>query len=227
MAFSLIAAVSSGTDGNGTTSSAINTTGADLIVVVQSDYGAGGPTGAPSDSKGNTWTALTRVTAGSAGARIYYCASPTVGAGHTFSQGGSNYPSIHVSAWSGAHATPFDQETGAGSTSVTSKAPGSLTPSEGNCLVVAGLAYYINTGSATIDGGFAIDGQLTASSGNYVGGGTAHLIQNSAAASNPAWSFSSQDAVAVQASFKSAGGGGGGGVFALQHIFQHVAGIGA
>jgi hypothetical protein len=79
------------------------------------------------DSNGNTWVALTVHNTSNFAHRFWYVASPTVGAGHTFTVSGSQtYPAIMVSAWSGAHASPFDTETGntmAGATSSQIHAP--------------------------------------------------------------------------------------------------------
>ena len=105
MAFSLIAHTATGSAG---TTSGINTTGANLIVVtVAYDTQSG-----VSDSNGNTWTALTAQSGSQDGnARMYYCFNPTVGAGHTFTSA-QGYGAICVSAWSGAATSPQDQQNG-------------------------------------------------------------------------------------------------------------------
>src|SRR5262245_1371613 len=59
----------------------------------------------PTDSKGNTWTGTTRYSGGGGFANVtfFYCVSPTVGSGHTFSTtggsaGGDSFPAIAVIA---------------------------------------------------------------------------------------------------------------------------------
>ncbi len=102
MAFALVANAGSG---SGTTS-AVDTTGADLLVAAVAYFdGAGTVT----DSKGNTWTGLTPATPGSGRAcRLLYCVPTSVGGGHTFSTP-SGFGGLCVSAWSGVDtATPFD-----------------------------------------------------------------------------------------------------------------------
>lgn len=199
-------------DGNTATTSAISTTGASLIVVNVSSYTPGGSF-TLSDSASNTWTALTAYgpNGGSTQAttQLFYAASPTTSGTHTFTASGTGvYPVVGVVAVSGTHASPYtSQESGDHNNGIgTSLAPGSLTPSEGNCLVVTGAAGLDHT-APTADGGFTSD-----SGDNVAGmsGGIAWLVQTSAAASNPSWSWSGGAAMAAsQAVFKSAAGGGG------------------
>lgn len=178
---------------NGGTSSSIDTTGVTLIVIAISRYTAGGAL-TVSDSKGNTWTALTEKASGSAvfcASRLYYCASPTVGSGHTFTNGGTGiYAAGVVIALSGTHASsPFDQQSGsymAGSGS--SILPGSVTPTEDNEIVITGVAENGTPGTRAINGGFTIQGNVNHSGGVNYGVALAYLIQTTAAAANPTWS---------------------------------------
>lgn len=182
---------------------AVNTTGADLIVVSVSEYSG---TGAGlSDSKSNTWTALTQKSGGSGGnskARIYYCAAPTVGSGHTFTWTGGSLESMEVIAVRGAHATPFDAE--AGTTNGTQ--PGSITPSVNGCLVVCELSADTTATVPTINSGFTAIGARGYVVSQYLQSGGAYLIQSTAAAINPTWS---DTGACVIAAFKPVGGGGG------------------
>src|SRR5690242_7960475 len=66
---------------------AVNSTGADLIVLAVSYYGPDGPPSSITDNKSNTWTALTQQEGASGGVRMYYCQAPTVGSGHVFTVG--------------------------------------------------------------------------------------------------------------------------------------------
>lgn len=200
-----LVANTSGSGLNGFTTGAIDTTGATLLVRCAAYDGPATVTA--SDSKSNTWTGLTVRTSGGGAfhkLRIWYVANPTVGTGHTFTFGGTSSAMAGcVSAWSGAKVTsPFDQQNGAGVSS-TSAAPGSITPSEDNELIIAGCSF---EGSRTlsIDGGFTITNQVNFSGGSNYGVGMAYLIQTSLAAANPSWSWSgSADAAAAIASFKA------------------------
>lgn len=202
-----VASTSAGSTGGATvTTSSIDTTGANLIVVAVSYY-SDGVVPTLSDSKGNTWTGLTeRSLSASSSVRLFYCVAPTVGSGHTFTAARLNsYPTVSVSAFSGAAASPYDQESGAvvGTTS-TSYQPGSITPSENNCVLVTGIA---NGGTSnTIDSSF--NATSTGNSGsNHVGGGIAYKIQTTAGAENPTWSWTtSSSRASAMASFKAAAG---------------------
>jgi hypothetical protein len=213
VAYSVVA--SAGAKG---TTAGIDTTGATLIVLfVHQDTAAQGV----SDSKGNTWTSLTSQTGGVSGTnntgRLWYCVNPTVGSGHTFSAAVA-YGAIAALALAGNAAVPFDQENGSGSTSsVTSRQPGSITPSEDDCIVVAGTGIGGSNSNHAIDGGFTIAGDLNGISGTQYGGFIAYLIQTSATAANPTSSWTTSNVSAsVIASFKAAAGGGGGSVLLLR-----------
>ena len=83
MANPLIAhAIVGSSTGNNATTSAIDTTGATLLVaLIVTDTGGG----TMSDSKGNTWTALTAHSGGTTvTGQLFYVSNPTVGSGHTF-----------------------------------------------------------------------------------------------------------------------------------------------
>lgn len=207
MSFALIANVAAGsTDSISVTTAAINTTGADLIVLEVSDYLLDSPS-TISDSKGNTWTTLTTYDSGQFNrSRLMYVKNPTVGSGHTFTATTTTgYPSIAVQAWSGAHLTsPFDQQNGSGFFAATSIQPGSITPTENNELVVTGVGSLI-VGAVSVNGGFTISDQVDYSPGVHFAVALAHLVQTTAAAANPTWSWSgaAQGATGI-ASFKAA-----------------------
>lgn len=122
----------------GTTSSAINSTGASLIVVaLHSD----GSTPTISDSKGNSYSQVFGVTAGGERCALYYAANPVVGTGHTVTAtGASDFSLITVAAFSGVKtSSPLDQSNsaGAGSGSHSSWQTGSISPTENGELIVA------------------------------------------------------------------------------------------
>lgn len=211
MTFSLIVNTGAAGDINTVTTSAIDTTGADLIVIAISDYS--GTVGATlSDSKSNTWTPLTGYTFPTENReRLYYCFNPTVGSGHTFTYSGSlTIACVQVQAWSGASSSPFDQENG-GINNSSGISTGSVTPSEDNELVVTGMSFD-SAATMSIDNGFTISDQVNFGSGNNYGGAMAYKVQTTAAAVNPAWSRdagTSRNCAAI-ATFKAAGAPAGG-----------------
>lgn len=210
MAIALVSSVQGTPGQNGNTSSAIDTTGATLLVGCMTGYGI---PDSISDSKGNTWTGLTNLSAGGIITRLWYVANPTVGSGHTFTSAGGNlYQAMHTAAFSGVlTVSPFDQENGSGAAAAT-KQPGSITPSEDNELIVTGFGLDSpGGGDATINGGFTIAQQTQYTVATAAGCALAYLIQTSAAAANPTWTApSSTNLNAVIASFKATPGGGGG-----------------
>ena len=205
MAIAYVAGVSSGTNSGGTTSAGVDTTGADLLVMVVCYFsGAAAPT--VSDSKGNTWTALTAVQSTGGGAnnktQIYYAKNPTVGSGHTFTaSGASSFASLTAAAYSGCDtAAPFDQQNG----TADSTQPGSVTPTQDNELVVTGLGGDVAT-YTSVNGGFTLRNSVGVSAGNYFGTGLADLVQTTAAAANPTWTVNSvTNSGNVIATFKAA-----------------------
>jgi hypothetical protein len=202
MTWSLIRYV--GHSGSGT-SSAIDTTGADLIVV--STSGAVSNPGV-TDSAGNTYTHI--IGAGHQGYNdLYYCAAPTTSGSHTFT---CTYDCA-VLVYSGADASPLDQYAAYTSYNgaIATVQPGSITPSVDGCLIVTGLDENSGTGATIvgINSGFTIEQTV-----NH--GGVADLIQTTAAPVNPTWTISSTANIqATIASFKPASGGGGGGSSSL------------
>jgi hypothetical protein len=186
------------------TTGAIDTTGANLLVAI-----VNAETPAITDSKGNTWTSLTlQTSAADNKARLFYVANPTVGTGHTFSATLS-YQTVGVIAFSGAHASsPFDQQNGSAAGS-SPASPGSITPSENNCVVVAGYGFGKNANTFSVDGGFTIAQSNTSVDAVSYGVVISYLIQTTAAAANPAVTYtgSSGECNATIASFKVAAGG--------------------
>ncbi len=194
------------------TTSAIDTTGANLLVAVLVSYN-GSSGNLQSDSKSNTWTALTAQTqAGSSQVQMYYC-SPAgkVGSGHTFTFNGSSsfYASAYVAAFTGSAAAPFDVQNGATNTSAT-MSPGSITPAFSDELVISGISMHLSS-APTVDASMTVLNSNGFLSGNYFGGGMAYKIQTAAAAINPVWTMTSSDKTAcVIASFKSTSSATGG-----------------
>jgi hypothetical protein len=197
--------------GNDTFSTAaINSTGANLLVACWTDALIDPVL---SDSYGNTWTLARSYKAWTFSSKIYYSyGTPTVGAGHTMTITGTDfYGSGQLWAFSGADtANPLDQSNESGAAGVTTLQPGSVTPTTAGQLVMTHVAYDAGT-LATINGGFASPGSGSAgSSGVYGGSASSYLIQTTAAAANPTWTWTNgANASATIATFKAGGGGGG------------------
>lgn len=203
-----VAAQSSTT--NTITTGAIDTSGATLLVALVNHYTGGGGGAILSDSKGNTWVGLTAqsVPTVSTSVRLYYAANPTVGTGHTFTATGTfSFPFVAAQAFSGAlTVSPFDQQNGNTSSGATNLTTGSVTPSENDELLIAGLGFQdaIGTATPTIDLSFTRTNSLDRIV-EGLGGAIAYLVQTTAAAANPTWSWvTSRPACTVIATFKAA-----------------------
>lgn len=212
MPFTIIAntqAASFGGSPTSITTPAIDTSGANLIIVHVS---AESVIAAPvlSDNKGNVWTGLTEKTSGAAftgTSRLYYCYAPIVGAGHTFSLAAgasASYQVMEVLAVNGAAGSPFDQENGATGTTTSTIQPGSVTPGQDNELVVTGVTHDAMGAAPSINSGFTISDAVLYDFGDHYAGAMAYLIQTSAGAVNPTWTLpgSAGAAAATIATFK-------------------------
>src|SRR5262245_28742353 len=208
-------AAASGNDSTVTTS-AIDTTGADFLVVVIGYFSSGlTRTVTITDSKvGNVWTPLTVSDDGvQIACQIVYCKNPAqVGTNHTFtgtSVGGNALPSICIATFRGADLTsPFDVQNGAFNTGSTSLQTGSVTPGSNFELIITGLGSGASITEA-IDSGFTILDQNDQGAHNQ-GSALAYKLKTDVLAENPTWSWSGSVAVAARiATFKQAAGGGG------------------
>jgi len=192
-------------DGNTFTSGAIDTSGADFLVMEIAEFYFFAES-TISDSYGNTWTILPTYQTGTGPRmRIAFVENPTVGSGHTFTCTGTGiYASFAVAAFSGVSTTsPQDQETGNNGGTVTSIQPGSITPPENNELIITGVGVG-GLETLAIDSSFTITDDIPYALGMNYGSGLAYKIQTTAGAENPTWSWSASiDAVSAIASFKS------------------------
>jgi hypothetical protein len=208
MAFALVANTSRATSG---TSAGITTTGANLLVAALAWTTATIGEPAVSDSNSNVWFPIAFTTAQQTSSIGLYAAfNPTVGASHTFTITGSTTSGCFA-AFSGC-ATRFatNINTRATTGGATSLAPGSLTPPVDNCLIVSALSNRVNT-TYSVSGSLSITDQINFTSGVQVGVALAYLIQTSAAASNPSWSWSGSGvAGAIQCYFQTPPASGGG-----------------
>lgn len=201
--FSVIANIGDGSpNASPITTSAINTTGADLIIVAASNGNAAFPT--ITDSKSNTWGPRSAYIQGGIRVALSYTVPSSVGSGHTFTAPG--YSTLAVLAVSGGNATPFDTDTGGNGTpgASTYQLGAGITPSVNDCIVVTALTAYDDIEPSSINGGFTITYQV--GYGTLTGLVFAYLIQTSAAAANPTWTGTGtiDEAAATIASFKPA-----------------------
>lgn len=219
MAWSVVGSAKGEGGINGATTSAIDTTGANLVVIsVAGDVSVNSL--AVSDNKSNTFTSI--VLSGSVDgygkAQLFYCLNPTVGTGHTFTVGPSSTASgITVLAFSGAASSALDQyATNYSTSAATTGTTGSITPSEnGEMLVFGGPCGGdgISFSSSSVG---TVAQSTTGTSGSDYAIGIGYYEQSTAAAINPTLTWNSSSVWgATIASFKGAGGGGATGSFAV------------
>ncbi len=196
--------------GPGGTSGDVDSSGGNLIVLaIATDAGVTLVPGDISDNKGNGPYTFVADYVGGGVDRIhlfYIVAPPTVGSAHKFTVSkASSFSSIAIATFSGAHATPFDQQAGNGVASGNIGA--NVTPAEDDCLIVSAVA----NGSTTPCGspsGFTQTDQVGLGGGGY-GVGLAYVVQTTAAFVSGVWTSGSGGVATVIASFKAAAGGGG------------------
>lgn len=204
-----------GTNGNGYTTGSFNSSGGNLAVTggASGNFGSGSLAAITfSDSKSNSWTSLTKTSAFTSwrsACQLAYKLTPSVGSGHTVSGSCSDNTAGGAAIFSGV-ASFGAESAGGNSGSGTTCQPGSLTPSEDNCLLLTALCFCRNTGDAdvSIDNGFTIIDQNRTNGGQYCIA-LAYKIQTTAAAINPTWTHENDfgsfvNAVAVMAYWKPA-----------------------
>lgn len=208
----LVSTAKESADTNSVTTNAVDTSGADLLVVECAFLSFTSPTF--SDSKGNTWNGPLSHDSGTSVSQLFWTKPTSVGSGHTFTLSGTAcFPSIAASAFSGSSASPLDQTNGAqGSGGLNNLQTGSVTPGEDNELIVTGIAANtVASNTITIDSGFTIGAQVTSDTNISVA--IAYIIETTATAKNPSWdvtpSGTMTDAATEIATFKVSSGGGG------------------
>jgi hypothetical protein len=186
MAFAYLTGVSDGTLGvnGGTTSTSIDTTGADLLIMAVSTWSASSPE-TISDSQTNSWTLLHNDLQGTPELHWYYCISPSTSASHTFTCTGVNtYPAIAVAAYTGTGVISYDQKATNKGGSVLSIAPGALTAGQDDCLHVCCQAHD-DANNATVDLSFTERQDVPYAAGVCLGLQLADLILSTAASKSP------------------------------------------
>lgn len=195
-------------DGGSETSSAIDTSGANLLVAVFLDVAPGYVTF--SDSKSNTWApAETVSTGGGEEFHVVYCENGTVGSGHTFTASGLGIFYGTVFAFAGGGGG-FDDAVGAGDVDGNNTAQsGSITPAEsGEVFVVYNYGYGDVASSLTTDSGFTETAEVNLGGGGEAGFSSCYKIKTDATSENPTTtgtSWSSTDFMfLIMAAFKAA-----------------------
>ncbi len=177
---------------NGGTTAGINTTGSNFLVAcVGHSHGISYNF---SDSNRNTWTKVRAdVSSGNIDTDLYYVYNPTVGPGHTFSAAATGLrDSVAVYGFSGIAPDPLDQQNGNNSSSnSTSYGPGAMTPGTNAEVWVPCVGTTLNPADSTFTIGTPFTGveQTPYSDGNYMGLAGAYMIQASAAAETPLFSW--------------------------------------
>jgi len=205
----LIAKTAKGSSSSGVTTDGVDTTGATSIQLAVSSYHIA-PMPTISDSKGNTYTALSSYNDGTERIQMFYVENPTVGSGHTFTASGlSSFASIAVAAFKGgATSSSFDVENGNFSTGVTTVTTGSITPTQNNELILAAVNFNAAGDTVSINSGLNVLAQFAPGSGTNFGVALAAKTLGTAVAINPTWTAGSVSGgmAASIAAFKLAGG---------------------
>jgi len=180
-----------GTSGNFDT-----TTGTPDFLAVFVSYQTGS-TVVFSDNQSNSFTRVDPVGEGVVGGGIilFYCASPTTSATHTFSvSGSSSFSTIVWQTWTGVKTSgPYDGSVGNGqSGSASTLTTGSISTSAGE-LILAALCDFANasTNDKTIDSGFTITDQsgFTSSNPPYAYPCSMAYKLQTGSSENPQWSW--------------------------------------
>lgn len=203
MAIALISHLGYQPGANGGTSPPIDTTGANFLVANLVIINGG--IAVLTDSYSNIWIPLTAY-GNSIQAQLYYAKNATTGTGHTFTVTCSGqFPGLAVASFSGVDtASPFDNQTGAVGSSVTSLASGTLTPNFNNELMISGFGTLYSGAPPTSSVGTITDSLQEAASW---GVGIAYLVQTTATAENVTWTQAGAQDMQVNLAFFQAASG--------------------
>lgn len=154
---------------------AIDTTGADLLILASANYDR---TASPTDSRGNAWLPLTQQVNGMHRGQLWYCLAPaSVGPAHTVitpNGGSGGYGSLQFAAFSGVGG--LDREDGGIWPSGEPATFPATTPGVAGSLIVAGGSI-ANSTSATAGGGLTLAGATGYAAGGRMGVVLAYAIQ--------------------------------------------------
>jgi hypothetical protein len=172
------------------TTSAINTTGATLLVVAVTDYGiTNSCLDTISDSKSNTWVGIQAYYGGGgqAGTCIFYAANPTVGTGHTFTGSGGNITVMASAGSNVATSSPLDVQNGGTNTGSMTQSTGSVTPNQNSEMCLASGGTYAGNTSlsfASPTNAYTLMDSVMSTNSINVTSGHAYFIETTAAATS-------------------------------------------
>jgi hypothetical protein len=184
-------------NGNTVTTGTLNIATANAIVVGVADYQLAS-LGTVTDNAGNTYTRVRTNTDGvSPRIALYVCLAPVVSSSMTFTYTGGGgtvaYPSIYVVGLHSTYPLVVDQQNGTGLSSATSGQPGSITPSQDNCIVFTACN---STGSFGVPAPPSVSSTYSTNimrapfvNLRNFAGGMAWNIQTTATATNPTWTY--------------------------------------
>jgi len=201
------------------TSPAMDTTGADYLQAILLHNNQFGGTISISDSKGNSWVAITEYNNGSSYIHVFRCLPTSVGSSHTVTfSTSSSFPTFGVvmlvDAVSGANqttpVTDFAAVNDAWGAGVTTTQPGEVTPDTG------GLCLAQLVGTDNSDPTWAINESYTErqdSRDDGIGTTAASASKETGSANNPTWTVTASGNVFlgggnVNVAVAAAGGGG-------------------
>lgn len=194
-----------------TTTPAIDTTGANLLIGVAAWSNTGTNAPAFSDSKGNTWIRSVQYDAFNPKITFWYCTNPVVGSSHTFTiaeQSGSGW-GIHIYAFAKSSGTPtYDVEAPRGGTAnwgSSTVSAGSYTPSTASDLMLSAITWDVPTTTTAIVNSSFTQPLAAVYGSAYYGLDSAYKTKTDNAAENPGWTGSpnsASDASAIGIAFK-------------------------
>lgn len=179
-------------------SAAMNTTGANLLVIIGINYLI-----VPivlDDSQNNIWTTGVTYTYPAGGttvtSRITYCINPSTSVNHTFSFSGPDYNALII--WAFKAPSPINTDKSVWNyTTGTSLSLPALTPATDNSLIIAAITN--GNDILGISGGFTMNDNVLFNPGINYGGAGAYLIQESASSVAPIWNLSTSLAAGTAA----------------------------
>lgn len=192
----------------------MDTSLADLLLVINCWDNRNGLSGAVTDNKSDTWTIGPTSGVGDLKVQVNYSWNPpNVGAGHTFSANIQFGAVMHVLAFRGARVSgdPVDKTNGANTASGTSFQTGSVAPSENNELIITAMVAGIGTAGYNCGSGFTnlFENDFHNDPGGNQGAALSYKIQTAAAPENPTWSWTGTgSAGGTIVTFRSSDGSG-------------------
>lgn len=166
-----------------------DTTGANFIIVAATWYTGGGGTRIVSDTFSNFYTPLNDYdNSGVYSTQLFYYYGTNVGSGHHWSFSGP-FSSILVAAFSNIASSPIDQQNGFTSTGASTIAPGSITPSQANTLVITAVGSEALSTITIADGTYNVTDTTQFGSGVGMAGGLAYKLLTSPTPQNPTWNL--------------------------------------